>query len=48
MKPNINLIGSNLRQYEFEIQKGKERKYGTNYDGESLEYRKYFSIDDKS
>jgi hypothetical protein len=43
MKPNINLIGSNLRQYEFGIQKGKERKYRTNYQGKSLEYRKYFN-----
>ena len=43
MKPNINIIGSNLREYEFEIQKGKERKYRTNYQGKSLEYRKYFN-----
>lgn len=52
MKPNINLIGYNVRQYnpdsqkekaEFQIQKGKERKYRTNYDGKSLEYRKYFN-----
>jgi len=43
MKPNINLIGSNLRQCEFEIQKGKERKYRKNYDGKSLEYRKFFN-----
>jgi len=43
MKPNINIIGSNLREYEFEIQKVKERKYRTNYQGKSLEYRKYFN-----
>jgi hypothetical protein len=43
MKPNINLIGSKIRQNEFEIQKGKERKYRTNYNGKSLEYRKFFN-----
>jgi integrase len=43
MKPNINIIGSKLREYEFGVQKGKERKYRTNYQGKSLEYRKYFN-----
>jgi hypothetical protein len=43
MKPNINLIGSKFREYEFGIQKGKERKYRTNYQGKSVEYRKYFN-----
>jgi len=43
MKPNINIIGSKLREYEFVIQKVKERKYRTNYQGKSLEYRKYFN-----
>lgn len=42
MKPNINLIGSNLRQYGFEIQKDKEQRYLFR-NGESLEYRKYFN-----
>ena len=43
MKPNINLIGYNLRQCEFEIQKDKEGRHGNQYQGKSLEYRKYFN-----
>jgi hypothetical protein len=42
MKPNINLIGCELRQYEFQIQKDKEEKH-PNRNGQSWEYRKYFN-----
>jgi len=37
MKPNINIIGLNLRQYEFGLQKGKEEKASIKRQGKSLE-----------
>jgi hypothetical protein len=43
MKPNINIVGVNLRQYEFGIHKCKEQNGGKQRSGKSLEYRQYFN-----
>jgi len=43
MKPNINIIGFNPRQYEFKTGNFKAGKQGNQRSGKSLEYRKYFN-----